>query len=488
MDARRARQLRQSADGFLHLAGGDHHQIGQLVDDDDDLAHRLFVRADGVVVAADVAHAHRLEPLVAVLHLHNRPAQRRARFLRIGHDRHEQVRNAVVDGKLDNLRVDEDEPHLLRLGAEDDGVDDRVDADGFTRARRARNQHVGHLRHIRDDRRAGNALAQRHRRRRFLPHHLRAFQHVAQGDRRDFLIRNFNADRRFSGNRRFDAHAVGGHVQRDVVHQTDDARYLHPRRGRKLVARDGRAVSHVQQLGLHAEALQRAEQLARARLVLGALIRVCRRAALVEQVDRREDVFLLRRLRRFVHVLGRHDDGRSVEPVAAELHDRLLLVDPLRLQNVLPLRLNRRLIARVAFHPRSGRVDGRRRVARRGASARRLRALSRPAAKRSARLRRRRFLRLVVGFVRRHLRVAVVVFDVRRLSCWGIPRFVLGCVCLPEVALVDGSVRAVRPHVGDGRRLVVLVVLRIGVVRHVRLNRRVQIGRLAPCVRFARFA
>ena len=66
-----------------------------------------------------------------MLHLHNRPAQRRARFLRIGHDRDKQVRNAVVNGKLDDLRVDENQPHLFRLGAEDDGVDDRIDADGF---------------------------------------------------------------------------------------------------------------------------------------------------------------------------------------------------------------------------------------------------------------------------------------------------------------------------------------------------------------------
>ena len=140
MDARRARQLRQSADGFLHLAGGDHHQIGQLVDDDGDIGHLLEVRVrcSQLIEGLDVADVVLRKEVVAALHLHNRPAQRRARLLRVGHDRHEQVRNPVVDGKLDNLRVDEDEPHFLRLGAEDDGVDDRVDADGFARARRAR--------------------------------------------------------------------------------------------------------------------------------------------------------------------------------------------------------------------------------------------------------------------------------------------------------------------------------------------------------------
>ena len=510
VNARRARQLGQTADGFFHLARRNHHQVGQLVDDDDDLAHRLLVRADGVVVTADVAHAHRLKPLVAVLHFHHRPAERRARLLGISHDRDEQVRDAVVNGKLNHLRIDEDEPHLLRLRAEDDGIDDRVDADGFARTGRACNQHVRHFRHIRDDRRAGNTLAQRDRRRGFFAHHFRAFQHVAQGNRLDLLIRNFNADRRLAGNRRFDAHAVGSHVQRDVVHQADDARNLHARRGRKLITRDSRAVGHIQQLGLHAEALQRAEQLARARLVLGALVWVLRRVALIEQVDRREDVFLLRRLRRFMHVLGGHDDRRAVDAAAAQLHNGLLFVHPLGLQNVLPLRLNRRLlhraaaagialrriplrrlIARIAFRARSGRVNGRRGIARRHASARLLGALPRPAAERTAHHGRRLVLRLVVGFVRRHLRVAVVVFDVRRLRL--VRFFVLGCV--REIAVVDGSVRTFRTRIRDGGRLVVflLVLLCVCVGGHFRLDNRFVVhrrissgrvlrGRLIVCV------
>ena len=197
-----------------------------------------------------------------------------------------------------------------------------------------------HFRHIRNDRRAGNALAQRNRRRGFFAHHLRTFQHIAQGHGFNLLVRNLNADRRLSGNRRFNAHAVGRHVQRDIIDQTDDARNLDARCGCQLIARDGRSMRDMEQLSLYAKALKRADQLACARLVLGALVGILRRPALIEQVNRREDIFLLRRLRRFVNVLLRHDDGRSIESVSAELNDRLLLVHPLCLQNILSLRLH----------------------------------------------------------------------------------------------------------------------------------------------------
>lgn len=188
----------------------------------------------------------------------------------------------------------------------------------------------------------------------------------------------------------------------------------------------------------------------------------------------------------------------------AQLHDGLLFIHPLRLQNVLPLRLNRRLcrtlaacpdtprsaarrpivcrrillwrpIARVAFRARSGRVDGRRGIARRHASARRLGALSRPAAKRAAHHRRRLIFRLVVRFIRRHQRVAVVVFDVRCGRFGFVLFFVFGWI--REIAVVDGPVRTLRSRIGDGVCLVV-VFLGVSIRRHIRLDSRFFVRRL----------
>ena len=41
MDADGARHLRQPRDRLFDLVAGDHHQVGQLVDDDDDVGQRL---------------------------------------------------------------------------------------------------------------------------------------------------------------------------------------------------------------------------------------------------------------------------------------------------------------------------------------------------------------------------------------------------------------------------------------------------------------
>jgi hypothetical protein len=44
VNAHRARHLRQARDRFFHVVAVEHHQVGQLVDDDDDLRNRPFIR------------------------------------------------------------------------------------------------------------------------------------------------------------------------------------------------------------------------------------------------------------------------------------------------------------------------------------------------------------------------------------------------------------------------------------------------------------
>ena len=67
---------------------------------------------DARVEAVDVAHADLRHLAVAVLHLADRPFQRDDRLLRIGDDRRQQMRDAVIDGQFEHLRVDHDQPAL----------------------------------------------------------------------------------------------------------------------------------------------------------------------------------------------------------------------------------------------------------------------------------------------------------------------------------------------------------------------------------------
>ena len=75
VDADRPGKLRDPADELFDLAGRHHHQVGQLVDHDDDVRQppgELLRRL--VVVGGDVAYAFCREELVAAIHLRHGPA------------------------------------------------------------------------------------------------------------------------------------------------------------------------------------------------------------------------------------------------------------------------------------------------------------------------------------------------------------------------------------------------------------------------------
>ena len=91
------------------LARG-HHQVGELVDDHDDVGQRLELaavrrfrvgllgerRANVAVELFDVADPVARERLVALLHLPDRPSQRVRGLLGIDDDRREQVRDVFM--------------------------------------------------------------------------------------------------------------------------------------------------------------------------------------------------------------------------------------------------------------------------------------------------------------------------------------------------------------------------------------------------------
>src|SRR5207253_5675564 len=88
----RPSQLGDPADQLLDLAGGHHHQVGQLIDHQDDVGKRVESHlASPAVEVADVAHGVAREQLVAVLHLGHRPAQCGGCLLGLGDDRNQQV-------------------------------------------------------------------------------------------------------------------------------------------------------------------------------------------------------------------------------------------------------------------------------------------------------------------------------------------------------------------------------------------------------------
>jgi hypothetical protein len=117
---------------------------------------------DLLVVAGQVAHAQLAHQLVAALHLAHAPVQRVGGLLHVGDHRRQQVRDALVDAHLQHLGVDQDQPHVARLGLVQQAQDHRVDAHRLARAGGAGHQAVRHLGQVGHHRVADDVLAQAH--------------------------------------------------------------------------------------------------------------------------------------------------------------------------------------------------------------------------------------------------------------------------------------------------------------------------------------
>lgn len=105
MDTGGASLLRQPADGGFHIGGRRHHQVSQLVDDDNHLRQggMLIVPRRYLIVTSQVPHAHFLDQLKATLHFRDRRVQRPRRLLGIGDNGAVQVRNIPVHTEFDLL-------------------------------------------------------------------------------------------------------------------------------------------------------------------------------------------------------------------------------------------------------------------------------------------------------------------------------------------------------------------------------------------------
>ena len=122
VDADGAGHLREAGDGLFDVGAVEHHQVGELVDDDDDVGQRLLVRVLEEILAAvveelvelvDVADVIGGEQLEAALHLADGVAQRVGGELGLGDDGREEVRDALVHAQLDALGIDQDHADLL---------------------------------------------------------------------------------------------------------------------------------------------------------------------------------------------------------------------------------------------------------------------------------------------------------------------------------------------------------------------------------------
>ena len=241
-----------------------------------------------LVEAGQVAHAHRRHQLVAALHLGHAPAQAVGGLLHVGDDRRQQVRDALVDRKLQHLRVDHQHPHVLGGGLVQQRQHHRVDRDRLARTGGAGDQQVRHARQVRHGRPAGDVLAQRQRQRAGgLVVFLRA-QQLGQEDHLARGVRRFQADHRLARDHVDHAHRLHRQAAGDVLVERTDLADLHARRGLQLEARDHRARIGADHLRIDAEILELEFDLPRQRFQRFLAVALGLRLGIVEQRQRRD--------------------------------------------------------------------------------------------------------------------------------------------------------------------------------------------------------
>ena len=317
MNARRTAHLRDAADRFLDLLGRDQHEVSQLVDHNDDLRHgfQLIVRRGPrlLVVGFEIADACVRHHAVAPHHLRHGPLQAARSLFRVCDDGDEQVRNAVVNAKLDHLRVDHDELDLLGLCLIEKGDNQRVHADRFAGAGRTGDQQMRQLADIADDAVAADVLADSEGHAGLALFKFRRIDDLARHDDRDDPVRYLDADNGDLVRDGRDADAGRAEGQRDIVGQIRDLGELHAALQLQLVPRDRRAARNIDDMRLDAEGLERVAQ---ALGVLPHFLRAVVRLAASGLQERHGREFVFRLLRLLLADLLR-DLGRF------ELHVRL---------------------------------------------------------------------------------------------------------------------------------------------------------------------
>ena len=219
-----------------------------------------LARAHGFVEVLDVAESEELQVVVARVHLLDHPFERLCGLLRIGDDRCEQVRDARIRAQLHALGIDHDQAHLLGRGTHDDRHEHRIDEARLSGAGGARHQQVRHLGQVGGDEMALHVLADAGEHGVRVIHRLVGAQHVAEVDDLAVIVRDFDADRRFSGDRREDAHIGAGHRVGDVALQVRDLLDLDARAELDLVLGDGRAAQEADDFRVDVELLERGGQ------------------------------------------------------------------------------------------------------------------------------------------------------------------------------------------------------------------------------------
>ena len=119
-----SRKLCQTADCFFYISRSYHHQIRKLINNNNDLWHRLqFIAFFGLdsktfdlfVISFHISDIIFGKCLITSWHLSHCPVQCACRFFRISDYRNQKVWNTIIHTQFYNLRIDHDQFYFIRV-------------------------------------------------------------------------------------------------------------------------------------------------------------------------------------------------------------------------------------------------------------------------------------------------------------------------------------------------------------------------------------
>ena len=239
VNASGAGQLCKAHDAGFHLAGGCHHEICQFVNNYNEIGQWfkvgkirrqiIFAGRQLLVKASHVAHAKARHGLIAAIHFVHSPIKG---VLGLGHlcdHRVHKMRFVGVHGHFDALGVNEQQLHVLGLGAVQQTDENAVEAHAFARARSTRHKQMRHAGEVGHNGLARYVLAQNHG---------QGAATLAEGfagcqfpeiDGFAVIVGYFNTHGIRTGNGRLNTHGHGLERQRQIIAEVGNAAHADAR-------------------------------------------------------------------------------------------------------------------------------------------------------------------------------------------------------------------------------------------------------------------
>ncbi len=135
----------QPGNGVFYLLGSKNHQVGKLVNHNHQIRHGFkkgffitkrvfkskFRAVDFLVIPLNITGTDLLQQLVPAFHLLDHPLESSNSLSGFIDNRGQQMRYAVIRGKLDVFRINQDKTHLLRAFVKENAADNSVDTHRF---------------------------------------------------------------------------------------------------------------------------------------------------------------------------------------------------------------------------------------------------------------------------------------------------------------------------------------------------------------------